>query len=161
PPAPTSTMERPTWSSENAPTATAATAARYVITAVASFSRPSPSSSVSRRRGKPSRSRTARAAAMSVGATIAPRTKAAAHERCGQPQRFREEREQARERAEDEEQLERAHGASSLVGPKAGRPRGRPASAALVTDHEEVAVVLGVDLPVSADGERGVGRAER
>src|ERR671912_399124 len=79
PPAAPTTNCRPASHIEKAPVTTAATATRYATMPVASLTRLSPSRIVTMRRGTPRRWATAVAAMASVGETIAPRTKAAAH----------------------------------------------------------------------------------
>src|SRR3954447_23943206 len=64
---------------EKPPLTAAAIAKRYATRVLASLTRLSPSSMVTRRRGTPRRWKTVVAAAASGGATIAPRIKAAGH----------------------------------------------------------------------------------
>src|SRR6185436_19110479 len=66
---------------ENTRPAATASAMLYIVSAVASFSRLSPSKIVTTRRGTASREVTAVAATASGGATMAPRTNATGHGR--------------------------------------------------------------------------------
>ncbi len=83
PPTETRTNDTLAWASENVPVIAAAMANRYATSAVASFTRLSPSRIVTTRRGTPSRWKIAVAATASGGATIAPRAKAAGQPRPG------------------------------------------------------------------------------
>ncbi len=78
PPAATSKNRAHAWGSENAPVTTAATAKRYATSAVASFTRLSPSRMVTIRRGTFRRSAMAVAAIASGGEMMAPSTNPAA-----------------------------------------------------------------------------------
>ena len=77
PPTTLHTSRQDASQTENVPATAAVTATRYRTSAVPSFTRLSPSTMVMARRGTPSRRMIAEAASGSVGATTAPRTKAA------------------------------------------------------------------------------------
>ena len=77
PPAPVTKSWSAAWPGEKVPVTTAATPIRYATRAVASLTSPSPSNSVTIRRGAPRRRITATAATGSGGDTMAPSTKAA------------------------------------------------------------------------------------
>src|SRR3712207_8954794 len=78
PPPPTSRKLRPASHTENAPLTTAATAALKATSPVPSLTRLSPPTTVPTRSGTPSLAKIASAATGSVGARIAPKTKAVA-----------------------------------------------------------------------------------
>src|SRR5215216_1255635 len=81
PPPPISKKLRPASHTENAPLTTAATATLKATRPVPSLTRLSPLTSVPTRSGTPNLPKIASAATGSVGARMAPRTKAAAHGR--------------------------------------------------------------------------------